>query len=81
MINEYGGVGGMGVARVNISYQRKTAPVPFCPPQIPHDLLLDRTRVTAVGSQQLTVRAMAWSHGAIRSFLSTTTESFIVIIQ
>jgi hypothetical protein len=32
----------------------KPAPVPLCPPQIPHDLTLDRTRAAAVGSRRLT---------------------------
>jgi hypothetical protein len=31
-----GAVGGMKIARGNRSTQRKPAPVPLCPPQIPH---------------------------------------------
>jgi hypothetical protein len=34
---ECGAVGGM-ISRENESTQRKPAPVPLCPPQIPHDL-------------------------------------------
>jgi hypothetical protein len=36
-----GAIGGMKVGRGNRSTQRKPAPAPFCPPQIP----LDQTRV------------------------------------
>jgi hypothetical protein len=32
----------------------KPATVPLCPPQIPHNLIRDRTRAAAVGSQRLT---------------------------
>jgi hypothetical protein len=42
-----GAFGGMRIGRGNRSTRRKPAPVPFCPPQIPHDL----TRAAAVGSQ------------------------------
>jgi hypothetical protein len=34
----YGAVGGMMIGRGNRSTRRKPAPVPLCPPQIPHDL-------------------------------------------
>jgi hypothetical protein len=56
MINDddYGAVGGMRIGRGNRSTGRKPAPVPLCPPQIPHDLTWDRTRATAVESQRLT---------------------------
>jgi hypothetical protein len=53
--DECGVVGGRG----NRSTGRKPAPVPPCPPQIPHDLTWDRTRAAAVGSQRLTAWAMA----------------------
>jgi hypothetical protein len=46
-------------SRGNRSTRRKPAPVPLCPPQIPHDLTGDRTRAAAVGSQRLTAWAMA----------------------
>jgi hypothetical protein len=43
--------GGMKIGKGNRSTQRKPAPAPLCPPQIP----LDQTRErTAVGSQRLT---------------------------
>jgi hypothetical protein len=48
--DDYGAVGGMRIGRGN----RKPAPVPLCPPQIPHDLTWDRTQAATVGSQQLT---------------------------
>jgi hypothetical protein len=37
----------------------KPAPVPLCPPQIPHDLTRARTRAAEVGSRRLTTSAMA----------------------
>jgi hypothetical protein len=39
--------------------EKKTAPMPLCPPQMPHDFSWDRTRTAAVGSQRLTAWAMA----------------------
>jgi hypothetical protein len=56
--DDYGAVGGMRIGRGNRSTRRKPAPVPLCPPQIPHDLTWDRTRTAAVGSQRLTAWAM-----------------------
>jgi hypothetical protein len=44
------------VSRGNQSIQRKPAPMPLYPPQIPHDL----TQAAAVESQWLTAWAMAW---------------------
>jgi hypothetical protein len=52
--DDYGAVGGMRIGRVNLITRRKLAPVPLCPPQIPHDLTWDRNRAAAVGSQGLT---------------------------
>jgi hypothetical protein len=57
--DDYGAVGGMRIGKGNRSTRRKPAPVPFCPPQIPHDLTWDRTRAAAVGNQRLTAWAMA----------------------
>jgi hypothetical protein len=57
--DECGAVGGMIIGRGNRSTRRKPAPVPLCPPQIPHDLTWARTRAVAVGSQRLTAWAMA----------------------
>jgi hypothetical protein len=54
MDDDYGAVGGMRIGRGNRSTLRKPAPVPLCPPQIPHDQTWDRSRPVAVGSQQLT---------------------------
>jgi hypothetical protein len=45
-----GAIGGMKIGGGNRSTLRKPAPVPLCPPQIPHD----QTRAAMVGSQQLT---------------------------
>jgi hypothetical protein len=56
--DESGAVGGMRIRRGNRSTRRKTAPVPLCPPQIPHDLTWTWTRAAAVRSRRL----IAW-HG------------------
>jgi hypothetical protein len=50
---ECGVIGGM-LGKLNGSTQRKPAPVPFCPPQIPSGMTRARTRAAAVGSQRLT---------------------------
>jgi hypothetical protein len=55
-----GEIGGMMIGRGNRSTRRKASPVPFCPPQIPH-AARNRTPAAAVGSQQLTASATAWS--------------------
>jgi hypothetical protein len=47
--NEFGGVGGMISARGNWSTWRKPSTVPFCLPQILHDLTWDWTWAAAVG--------------------------------
>jgi hypothetical protein len=41
--DDCGAIGGMRNGRRNRSTGRKPAPVPLCPPQIPHDLTRDRT--------------------------------------
>jgi hypothetical protein len=46
----FGAVGGMRTGRVNLSTQKKPAPVPLPPPQILHDLIWTCTRAAAVGS-------------------------------
>jgi hypothetical protein len=42
--DECGAVDGMRIDRGNRSTRRRPAPVPFCPPQNPHDLTWARTR-------------------------------------
>jgi hypothetical protein len=54
-----GEICGMMIGRGNRSTRRKPAPVPLCPPHTPH-ACLDVTRPATVGSQRLTVWAMAW---------------------
>jgi hypothetical protein len=51
MIDEYEVVGGM---RIGKGKQRKSATVPFHPPQIPRDLCWAQIRAATVGDQQLT---------------------------
>jgi hypothetical protein len=70
---ECGIVGGVRIGRVNQSTRRKPAPVPLCPPQIPHDVTWARTRAAAVGSRQLTAveRCLRFVHKPkkVHSFL------------
>jgi hypothetical protein len=47
--DERGTVGGMRIGRGNGSTRSKPAPVPLCPPQIPHYLNYDRTRAARGG--------------------------------
>jgi hypothetical protein len=58
---EFGGMNGRG----NRSTQRKPAPAPHWPPQIPLDQTRDWTRAAAVGSQRLTASAMARPRNAL----------------
>jgi hypothetical protein len=46
-----GAVGGVRTDRENRSFRRKSDPVLFFPPQIPHDLTWDRARVVEMGNQ------------------------------
>jgi hypothetical protein len=59
MINDYGAVGGMRIGKENQCTCRKPAPVPLCPPKIPHDL--NRIRATRTGSWRLITRDVEWS--------------------
>jgi hypothetical protein len=52
--DECGAVGGMRTGRGNRSTRRKPAPVPLCPPQVPHILTWARTLAATVGSRRLT---------------------------
>jgi hypothetical protein len=45
-----GAFGGMRIGKGNRSTRRKSAPVPLCPQQIPHDLTWAGTRGAAIGS-------------------------------
>jgi hypothetical protein len=42
------------IGKGNRSTRRKLAPMPLCPPQIPHDMTRARTRAAALGSWRLT---------------------------
>jgi hypothetical protein len=57
--NDFGAIGGIRIGRGGQSTRRKPAPVPLCPPQIPHHLTRARNRAAAVGSRLLTALAMA----------------------
>jgi hypothetical protein len=62
---ECGAIGEMRIGRGIWSTRRKPAPMPLCPPQIPHDMARDRTLEAAVGSRLLTAWAMAWPNKQI----------------
>jgi hypothetical protein len=64
MINECRAICGMPLGKGNQSTWRKHHPVPFCPPQISHDLMQDWTWAAIVGSQWLMACTMAWPLGA-----------------
>jgi hypothetical protein len=66
-----GAIVGMKIGRGNRSTRRKPAPVPLCPPQIPHYLTRARIRAAAVGSQRLTARSMARPCVSFMSVLSS----------
>jgi hypothetical protein len=68
MVDEYGVFGGIRTGGGNRSTLRKPIPVSRCPPQILHDLILDRTRAAAVGCQGLTAWAMARLHLVLLKF-------------
>jgi hypothetical protein len=51
--DDHGATGGMKIGRENRSTQRKLAPAPLCPPQIPHDQTRSQNREAAVESQRL----------------------------
>jgi hypothetical protein len=53
-----GAIGGM-ISRGIQSSQRNPAPMPLCPPQIPHDLIGARIRDTEMENRRLTDRATA----------------------
>jgi hypothetical protein len=52
--DERGAVDGIQIGRGNRITRRKPAPVPLCPPRIPHDLTWAGTRAAAVGCRRLT---------------------------
>jgi hypothetical protein len=57
--DECGAVGGLRIGGGNRNTQKEPAPVPLCPPQIPHDLTWAWTRAVAMGSRRLTAWALA----------------------
>jgi hypothetical protein len=58
--DECGTVSWMRIDGINWITLRKPAPVPLCPPQIPHHLTWALTQAVAEGSWWLTNWAMAW---------------------
>jgi hypothetical protein len=77
--DECGAVGGMRIGRGNRSTRRKPAPVPLCPPQIPHDLTWARTRGSGVESRWPTAWAMARPKGDITTPHYVLTPVYIML--
>jgi hypothetical protein len=71
MTDEYG----MRIDRENRHTRRKPAPMPLCPPQIPHDLTRDRTRAVAVESWQL----IAWAMTRLREVYPCYIKSYLAL--
>jgi hypothetical protein len=46
----------MRIGGVNRSVRRKPAPVPLCPPKVPHDLIWDGTWTAAVGRRRTLIK-------------------------
>jgi hypothetical protein len=67
---ECGAVGGIRIGRGNLSTLRKPAPLPLCPPLIPHDMTWARTQPSAVGSHS--EQPELW-HSLIWGFVSVLT--------
>jgi hypothetical protein len=78
-----GATDGMKIGRDSRSTRRKRAPVPFCSPQVPHNMTRARTRAAYVGSQRLIAWAMAWLYSEhnlgnlIRNFLYLFLTQFL----
>jgi hypothetical protein len=68
-----GEIGGM-IGKGNRSTRGKPAPVPLCPPQIPH-AAPTRTRAAAVGSQRLTAELRHGHKTEIEYEVKKTTEN------
>jgi hypothetical protein len=51
MINEYETVSGMRIGKENQKSRGKSLPAPFCPPQIPHGVTLDRNSAARLESR------------------------------
>jgi hypothetical protein len=70
-----GAVGGMKIGRGNQSTQRKPAPMPLCPPQIPHD----QTRAAAVGVLGLLLVMSRFKAWLIKAALGTDMWNYWII--
>jgi hypothetical protein len=44
------------ISKGNFRTRRKPAPVPLCPPQLPHEMIQAQTRAAAVGSRRISAR-------------------------
>jgi hypothetical protein len=63
MIDEYGAAGGMRINRGSLSALREPAPVPLCPPQIPHNMTCVLTRAADQSPELPELR-----HGPVSSY-------------
>jgi hypothetical protein len=53
-VGDCGAICGMNIGREGRCTRREPAPMPLCPPQIPHDQTRARTRAATVESQRVT---------------------------
>jgi hypothetical protein len=79
--DECGAAGRTRIGRGNRSTRIKSAPVPLCPPQIPHDLTLARTRgLTAWAlARPMTGKCYLYLHGQESIFLPPDSWWFLVL--
>jgi hypothetical protein len=78
--DECGAVGGMRIDWWNRRTRRKPAPMPLCPPQIPHVLTWARIRPAAVGSRLLTARAMVRPYPSLLFLIMSSVSRVIKIL-
>jgi hypothetical protein len=67
MVNDECGSVAEMLGKGNRSTRRKSAPLPLCPPQIPHDMTRARPLAASAGSRLLTAKAMGRPHYAVNS--------------
>jgi hypothetical protein len=78
--DDCGAIGGMKIGRGNRSTRRKAAPAPLCPPQIPDDQTLARTRAAAVGKTEIKIRHSQISYQKGITILSRFIRSELVTV-
>jgi hypothetical protein len=78
---ECGAVGGIRFGRGSRRTQRKPTLMSLCPPQIPHDVTLDRTLAAIMGSRRLTASDMALPEPTLKTETVSSSESSVTVYQ